>query len=101
MRLIELDPRWYRVEDDGDRLGITFDCPHCLGSGQRLGVSFHHLGRELMEDAVIHAKRPGEHVWSLNGAESFDVLTLSPSIDASEAGHWHGFITNGAIVGGL
>lgn len=24
-------------------------------------------------------------------------LTLTPSVDASKHGHWHGFITNGEI----
>lgn len=37
------------------------------------------------------------YVWTLHGDEDFRTLTLTPSVDASKAGHWHGFITNGEI----
>jgi len=94
MKLTELNPRWYAFDSDGPRVGLTFDCPHCRT--QRLGVAFHHRGREAMEDSVIHAKSPStKHIWSIESAEDFNVLTLSPSVDASETGHWHGFIVNG------
>lgn len=96
MRLLELNPRWYVFEDGGLRVGLTFDCPHC--QKERLGVSFHHQGHEAMEDAVIHAKAPAEKIWTLSGADSFETLTLTPSIDASGVGHWHGFITNGEVT---
>lgn len=100
MKLTDLDPRWYVLQQGGPRVGLTFDCPHCVGSGQRLGVSFHHRGREAMEDAIIHARKPGEHIWTIEG-DDFAALSLSPSVDASHVGHWHGLITNGEIVGGL
>lgn len=38
---------------------------------------------------------PGIH-WQRQG-DTFETLTLAPSIDASRAGHWHGFIQNGEI----
>jgi hypothetical protein len=98
MRLVELNPRWYVLEAGGPRVGLTFDCPHCRQT--RLGVTFHHLGREAIEDEYIHAHHggiPNEHVWNLDSAEEFESLTLRPSIDASGVGHWHGFITAGEI----
>ncbi len=98
MKLTDLNPRWYGFEEGGPRVGLSFDCPHCLTT--RLAVSFHHRGREAMEDAYIHAHHGGderEHIWNLDGAEDFSNLTLSPSIDASASGHWHGFIVSGEI----
>ena len=38
--------------------------------------------------------RPLQH----NAAFPTD-MTVTPSIDASKSGHWHGHITNGEIVG--
>jgi hypothetical protein len=39
----------------------------------------------------------GERVWTVAGGASFSDVTLTPSVDASQAGHWHGFITDGEI----
>jgi hypothetical protein len=36
-------------------------------------------------------------VWTRAAGDTFETLTLSPSIDASPAGHWHGFIQNGEV----
>lgn len=97
MRLVDLEPRWFSV--DGVRIGLTFLCPHCLE--MRLGVAFHHHGQAAMEDQYIlahHGANDSQHIWDLQGQEDFPSLTLSPSIDASKAGHWHGFITNGEIT---
>jgi len=35
--------------------------------------------------------------WSFTSGASFETLTVTPSLDASRAGHWHGFITDGEI----
>jgi hypothetical protein len=35
-------------------------------------------------------------LWQRTG-DDFEDLTLTPSIDASNSGHWHGFITGGQI----
>lgn len=34
--------------------------------------------------------------WTFEGND-FSTLTVTPSIDASASGNWHGFITNGRI----
>lgn len=99
MKLIDLDPHWYVLEENGPRVGLTFLCPHCQQT--HLAVAFHHDGHAAMEDAYIRAHFPGDpskYIWNLNGQEDFGTLTLTPSIDVSKAGHWHGFITNGQIV---
>jgi hypothetical protein len=43
---------------------------------------------------------PDAH-WQVAGgleAADFATLTVTPSLDGSAAGNWHGFITNGEIV---
>lgn len=95
MRLLDLEPRWFALEAGGARVGLTFLCPCCRT--QRIGVSFHHAGREAIEDEYIHAHSPDtDHIWTLSG-DNFVAVTLSPSVDASKAGHWHGWVTNGEV----
>jgi hypothetical protein len=98
MRLTELEPHWFALEDGGPAVGLSFECPHCRKT--RLGIAFHHDGHAAMEDLYIRAHYPADDkrfIWNLNGQADFATLTLTPSIDASAAGHWHGFITNGEI----
>jgi hypothetical protein len=97
MKLTDLDPRWYVFEDGGPRVGLTFECPCCLGTDKatRIGVVFHKQGHEAIDDAYILARHPDEKIWTMVGPDNFSILTLTPSIDASHVGHWHGFVTNG------
>lgn len=37
-----------------------------------------------------------EMAWKFEGND-FNTMTVIPSIDASQSGNWHGFITNGEI----
>lgn len=37
--------------------------------------------------------------WTID-SQDFETLTVTPSVDASAAGHWHGFLTAGQVVGG-
>lgn len=101
MRLSDLEPRWYRVpvqdcSDETVRVGFTFNCPHCTGSAQRLAVPVHQDGLVNPHPDDNNCLHLG-HVWEMTGGESWDTLTLTPSVDASATGHWHGFITNGEI----
>ena len=96
MKLVDLDPRWFVLQEGGPRVGLSFLCPHC--QLERIAVPFHHEGREAMEDGYIlarHGANDRGHIWTLSGADAFESLSLSPSIDASSSGHWHGFVTNG------
>lgn len=99
MRLIDLDPRWFEGRS-GDRQGITFECPHCPTSGQRLAVAIHLDGTDLDPDPENPQQwAAGEHVWALGeGVTGFADMTLTPSVDASGSGHWHGHITGGEIA---
>jgi hypothetical protein len=99
LRLTELEPHWYALQENGPVVGISFLCPHC--QTQRLGVLFHHSGREAMEDAYLTPRNPeGRPVWTMTGDDggSFEKVTLAPSVDASHLGHWHGFVRNGLVT---
>lgn len=101
MKLIDLDPRWCSSAGRHG-MGLTFLCP--VHRDHRLGVQFANPidGGEPMRDGQ-------RYLWQRSG-ETLETLTLGPSIDAS--GHqcgtddiktpcWHGFITNGEVVGGV
>jgi len=76
---------------------MSFECPHCHDF--RIPVWFKNpldggppVTREEMKQP------PGEelHHWQRTG-DTFETMTLSPSIDASKWKHWHGFVRNGQI----
>lgn len=88
MRLVDLEPRWStEYGDNRHGLGITFLCPCCLKT--RIGVAFSN---------PVDGGPPSSRVlkWQRTG-DTFETLSLSPSLDASRQGHWHGFITNGEV----
>jgi hypothetical protein len=107
MRLTDLAPRWWGT--DSRVLGVSFRCPHC--QLVRLGIAFANPAdggepsaivtqagmpqaiRDLLHETVEFDVPPG-HLWTRTG-ETFDNLTLTPSVDASASGHWHGSVTNG------
>ncbi len=114
MRLLDLNPRWFDVPGvGGAKDGVTFECPGACCAGkperQRIGVQFANpIGAEpkpLMpvEEKLRHVHElrtfdvPPGHLWTRTG-EDFETLTLTPSINAEAAGHWHGFVTNGNIT---
>ncbi len=101
LKLTDLSPKWWHFDEGGPRVGLTFICPCCVGTEREthLGIAFHHKGHEAIDDQYIraHGHCKEEHIWELNGVEDFHNLTLTPSVDASKVGHWHGFITNGEI----
>jgi hypothetical protein len=101
MKLTELKPKWVVEHEYGDwdenlktnpkrrGMGITFLCPHCQQT--RIGVMFTNP-IDGLKPAYINSG-----LWQRTG-ETFETLTLSPSIDTSQCKHWHGFITNGEAV---
>jgi hypothetical protein len=102
VKLTELEPRYFVRHEGGQPVGITFDCPHCPGSGPRLAIALHMDGTNFDPDPDNPQQfETDDTIWTIAAGDSFDNLSLTPSVDASKSGHWHGFITNGEIVGGL
>lgn len=109
MKLTDLDPRWavdadiviggvVRHYEGRTGMAVSFECPHCVRREQETG------SKEVCRLAVWFANPidgllptdDAKTLWRRTG-DTFETLTLSPSIDASSDGHWHGFIANGEI----
>ena len=108
MRLLDLDPRWLMKDDK--RIGFTFNGPLARGFRQSCFVfspptrdQWRIFEENLGDENEVQGCTPGTQWTIAGGIESADFATLSvsPSIDGSAGGEWHGFITNGQIVGGL
>jgi len=115
MRLSELNPHWtseWTAPDTPQRhgQGVMLDCPHCVLAGikssdqrmVRIPVGFKNpldggapFGPESRPDGAP-IPRP---LWQRAG-DTFETLTLAPSIDASKTheGGWHGHIRQGEIT---
>lgn len=103
MRLIELDPKW--IVKEGKRVGFTFRSPtdpkwrqSCFENPPPRREQW-----ELFEDDDVQGCNPSAH-WAVAGGienASFETMSVTPSLDGSAGGLWHGHITNGAIVGGI
>lgn len=99
MKLTDLKPRWTGypgpIYD-----GISFLCPHCMA--QRLAINFRPaIDPNLLWDKIVQPSYEGKNVWKRISGDSFDNLSINPSVDASDAiefkNHWHGFIIDGEI----
>jgi hypothetical protein len=120
LKLTDLKPRWYSTPGVPGSQGFTFECPHCrtLPRGSRmvrLAVAFANaIGGPAVElspskiNAAIYgpvgSDKPGDPVilpgvlWTRVG-ETFESLSLSPSVNCSGSGHWHGTISLGQCSG--
>ena len=96
MKLTELRPRWITPANwHGPFLayGIEFDCPTC---GHRLAVHFlPWINPDRLPTEGDFAY--GQLKWQRTG-DTFETLSLQPSIDFGAAGCWHGHITNGELT---
>jgi len=101
VKLTELEPRW--LIDEPGRRWFVFRSPG--GHGDWLTCkSFvwaineqREKARELIPDMtrrLVLCDPPC--AWSITG--DFSNMTVTPSIDASKSGNWHGFIRNGEIT---
>lgn len=96
MRLVDLDPKWLN-----ENL-FVFKCPHC----QKDLLSCKNVVMSLQDQMDLYEKHFGEY-WNMQivpcrsefawtfSTNDFNTMTVTPSIDASNSGHWHGCITNG------
>src|SRR5947209_4318799 len=82
-----------------------FACDACKGNNQ---WHCQHSQSGLVEAAGVDPEKMQGCTYGCNwqiagGIESaeFATMTVTPSLDGSKGGLWHGFITNGEIVGGI
>lgn len=125
MKLTELDPKWWAEEGrSGQGVVFLCPCEKCrtvpgrqawicvafanpvdggepwkLGTGPRdlWGVLYGNLRDPAVRGRVLEKGQtviPPGYLWRRSG-DTFEGLTLAPSVDASPAGCWHGFVTNG------
>jgi hypothetical protein len=128
MRLLDLDPRWLTYQDR--RVGFVFRCPlpasrdwwqTCFvepfntfkgPDGRHHWDGEHHV--DGCQAGIVSRCCPealGRYqlctvgvLWVVVGGienASFETLTVTPSLDGSRGGLWHGYVTNGQIVGGI
>lgn len=116
MRLVDLGPRW--LIKDGQRVGFIFRSPtrpscwqSCFAETppkrEQWALFAEALGgdeddRECGRPDVQGCSQGTR--WSFTppiAVADFANLTITPSLDGSAGGNWHGFITAGDIVGGL
>ena len=102
MKLTDLEPRYFVRGANSRPVGITFNCPCRPDCQSRLAIAIHLDGTNFDPDPDNPQQfSAGEKVWTITGGDDFGNLSLSPSVDASSSGNWHGYITNGQIVGGI
>ncbi len=101
MRLVELNPQFVQSGGEGisnadgspvparPGVGLTFDCP--CGCNERCYTPF---ANPFDGGPPVEPNRP---CWHRTG-ETFDTMTLTPSILRVGGCGWHGFITNGEAV---
>jgi hypothetical protein len=120
VKLTELEPRW--LEIDGRRVGIMLLCPHCVAEKRAkptplscFFIPTEHISGDDYHDSqyglfahllptfgeAYAGQEPNDVVpcrrgfaWQRVG-DDFASMSITPSLDASASGHWHGFITNG------
>lgn len=99
MRLTDLSPRWLNVNV------FVFRCPHCPDSGELLTCK--NVPMNVHDQIELCLKTLGPYdkdivpakadtIWAFS-SDDFATMSVTPSIDASNSGHWHGHITNGEI----
>jgi hypothetical protein len=101
LKLTDLEPKWLTPDV------FSFKCPHCKLVKllcKKIPLSFKEqvrLVNPAPEDEydfpVDFVPMNAECAWKFSG-DDFATLTVTPSIDASNSGHWHGYITKGQIV---
>lgn len=106
MRLIDLEPRWFAHAGNPHAV-FVFLCPHCNTTGRKVRLSCTVVAIKGSEQRDIFEAAYGEDAivvgckfltWNMEGGPSFETMTITPSLDASASGHWHGFITSGRIA---
>lgn len=110
MRLIDLKPHWIGLNGwaaaEPFYMGVSFLCPHCPVDApehgptrrRRLVVIFTPPidPADWLSRMVVPEMLTGAHK-RVRG-DTFETLTIEPSIGYDSIGHWHGRITDGNIT---
>jgi hypothetical protein len=97
MKLTELEPRWITSDvfifrnPTGGRDWLS--CKRAAVPHQHR--FFYEHCPDLVGQPIVGTK--DEFFWNFPAGGDFATLTVTPSIDASASGNWHGHITNGEI----
>lgn len=96
IRLVDFNPHWITLNNSivPFYFGVSFMCPCCRG--RRIAVKFWPpVDPDNWNDRITPVPHEGFH--SRVSGETFDTLTIVPSIGFEQIGHWHGCLTNGEI----
>ena len=105
MRLVDLEPRWF-AHGDIPHAVFVFKCPHCCTTARNVRLSCTVVAMKASDQQDIFNAAYGKDAvvvgckflgWTMKNGPSFETMSITPSLDASASGHWHGFITNGNI----
>lgn len=113
MRLLDLEPHWVSAAwcPPSAKLGVRYLCPCCRQIRLANFLKNPICGNDAIDLQRLFEARDCDHpdfqkwladthigstLWQRSG-DTFETLTLTPSVDASKFGHWHGFITNGEM----
>lgn len=98
MRLVDLMPRWLSPNV------FAFLCPHC----RRVFLTCKNVVMATRDQCELTEATIGawdvtvvlckaDQAWAFATAAPFESMTVTPSLDASASGHWHGWLTAGEI----
>lgn len=96
-RLVDLFGDWV-VDSTGRRVGVKFICQSCpqIEGAPTLAVLFSNPpddGPPAAPDPQQLGDNEGRR-WQREG-DTLETLSLSPSVDCSKCGHWHGIVAHG------
>jgi antirestriction protein len=98
VKLSELEPHWIHPNV------FVFHCPHC----REVWLTCKNIAMKSQEQFDLFEKTFGDewnmfvvpasesYAWNIQGSD-FNSMSVSPSVDASASGHWHGHIMNGEV----
>lgn len=95
MKLTDYDPRFSRIQGEDRLTYLSFRCPCAPTCEMRIHVAF--------TPALDGSETPAIHKpWKRSGGDTFETITLAPSIwfhgeDHPPCKGWHGFLTNGEL----
>jgi len=110
VRLTDLQPHWIEptqwAAPERFYVGLSFLCPHCPVDApehgpnrrRRLAVSFYPPIDPSGLDGRMFTWPQHQDQHKRVSGDTFDDLTLAPSVGFESIGHWHGSIVNGAMV---